>query len=183
MNRIKFSAGLLLIVLAGFANANDNAYYYGATVGIVSPQKIHGYDTATSRSYKLEEITSAGLLAGYKLDENLFIEGDITTNVQGGKIGDYAGDSNLEWNMNTVSLHGIYRGSGKYHIRIKVGLTHIALSDTGNLSNNVWYPDASSTNFTYGIGMGLGTSSGKEFFVEWAPISDDFHSLMFGLIF
>ncbi len=174
--------GFLVSVLCASSNALAGEYYFGGKLANVNPA-IDGLDINTSRSFSYQNVSTIGAVMGLKLDDNLSIEGDISTNVSSGKIDNTSGDNNLKWNITTLSVHGLYKSNGSIHAIIKAGLTGIMLSDPSSFSANSWYPENSSVNFSYGAGVGFNTSSGKEVVVEWIQLSERFTSINFGINF
>ncbi len=188
MTKIKIAIGMFLMFSQVMAYAdgskNSSEYYFGAKLGLVDTG-MSGFDATENRSYEYQDISTVGVVAGYKLDQNLMIEGDFVTNVSPGEIKTFSASptSELTWNIRTVSVHGVYKGSGAVHFRAKAGLTNVMINDPANFNGNSWFPKTNETNFTYGFGMGFNTSSGKEVFIEWSLLSEKFSSINFGINF
>lgn len=180
---IKNGFGLLFLLLSTSVMADD--FYFGARVGGINPA-VDGQDINTSNTYRYGNVFTVGGLVGLKVGSNLFVEGDISTNVASGKVknvSDNNTNDNLKWNITTISIHGLYKSSGKIHARIKAGLTNIMLSDPSNFGVNSWYPNDDAVNFSYGAGVGFVLGSGKEVIFEFTQLSDRFSSINFGINF
>ena len=174
--------GVALLISSGIANGSDNEIYYGVKVGNVEP-KIGGYNPGTNQTYNFEPVTSLGAVIGYNIDQNLILEGEFNINIDSGEISSFGNDKQNEWDITTLSVYGLYKGSGKTHVRLKAGLTYASVKYPSFFSTNTWAPDDSSTKLSYGIGIGFDTSSGKEFVVEWTQLTEDISQISFGINF
>lgn len=176
------------LLYSGFVFAADDEesitdeMYYGIKLNSLS-FSFEGFDPASNQSYFYEEVASLGALVGFKVDQNIMLEADLSTNIGAGEIRTNGSNNGLDWGVTTIGLHGVYKGDGTSHVRIKAGITHTTVSNPGELGSLLWMPDDSSTGMTFGVGYGFNTSSGKEFVVEWTQVSEDFTALSVGLNF
>ena len=156
--------------------------YYGIKLNSLG-FSFEGFDLASIQTYSYEEVASLGALVGFKVDQNILLEADISTNIDAGEISSNGSNNDLEWGVTSVGLHGVYKGDGRSHIRIKAGITHTVVDNPDELVSLYWMPEDSSTEITFGVGYGFNTSSGKEFVVEWTQVSEDFSAVSVGLNF
>lgn len=182
MTRVGVATGIFLLIITSASHAMDSDLYYGINVGKAEP-KAAGRNPATSTYYSFETVTTLGVLVGYKVDKNLLVEGALSTNVEEGEIKSYGIDNNKVWDVTTLSVNGVYRGRGKTHLRIKVGLAYESISFPSSINSSSWAPDNNSVNLSYGIGMGFDTSSGKVFVVEWSKVSEELSIVNIGVNF
>lgn len=171
---------LLALILSGSVSAKE--MYYGIMLSNVNPE-IRGYELTTNQFYSFDNSTSLAGVLGYYIDNNLAVEGKVAINMIGGEVNPFTSSNDDEWGLSFLSVHGVYKGSSKTHLRLKFGFTYAMLDYPKYLSATDWIPENDEMNVSYGIGFGFDTSSGKEFVLEWVQLTDDISAINFGINF
>lgn len=180
---LKIIVVLLLASSSTLVRGEDKDYYYGLKVGILNID-VNGYSEKILHTFEYKDTSLIGATAGYRFDENLLIEADIATTVKDGDINDTTIAKTIDrWGATMIGVHGAFQSRGKFHFKIKAGLTNVNFDDSSIFNDNVAVPESNATDFSYGVSFGINTSSGKEFVVEWAQISEELSSLTFGINF
>ena len=175
---------ILLIVFSFLVSGQvySQELYYGVVMSNASVD-VKGHASAINQYLSFETAMNIGGIIGYKIDDNLSVEGMISTTVDGGDVNPFSTVNDDVWKMTQLSAYGVYKGNGKTHVRFKFGLTNSSLDYPSYVVGENWAPEDSSVSVLYGIGLGFETSSGKEFVLEWGQVSKDVAVINFGIIF
>ena len=104
---------------------------------------------------------------GYNFSESFAIEGQYTTSVVDGEVKTFFG--NVEFDIETVAIYGVYRTPGPNYFKIKVGVINEEVSASAfSVSES-----GSDSGASVGIGGGFEISESSVIELEYTLIEED----------
>ncbi len=150
------------LVFATAARGDDSAAYFGIKAGALMPNVD-----------ELEEAYIGGLTVGY--GRAFAIEAELTTTLFPGETA----LSDVEWDMTTLALYGVYRSSAKVYFKLKAGALHeqVTFNAAGvNLQNK-------ENGVSAGLGMGYRVDNQTRVEVEYTIVDEDISMFTLGYLF
>ncbi len=130
---------LSLTLLSGTSSATG--WYLGATVGRMIYESGSDQDDAPDR----DDLTNFGIVLADRINSYMALEAGLTVSATRADTG--SGD---KWGVSTAAAYVVYRSTGKYFLKAKVG----ALSETVTIG------DASRSQSGLSVGLGGGLQAG-----------------------
>ena len=124
-----------------------------------------------------ENPTNAGIVLGISTENNMLaLEAEFTNSVNSGTI---QGLPNVNLDIQTVSLYGVFRSPGKVYFKGKIGV----ISETVTMSDGIITVEADESGTSLGAGVGFKVGSNNNIEIEYTIVDQEVNFLSLGFNF
>lgn len=164
---------LILLVPTGSLASEAEVANDGFFIGVKGSGSFSGLEQ------DLRVVWGLGLLAGYRFANGFGVEGELVSDVGGGKIDPGGPGDGGEWSISTAGVYGAWRSRGKAYFKGKLGWLQRDVDIDPDLSG------AGGSEGDVSAGAGFGLQLGKRLRMEWEYtwITSDFYAISYAIVF